>query len=453
MPSPDFNDKSLLAALDAANITHTTERAMFIAQMAHESGGFKYDEEVASGAAYEGRADLGNTQSGDGVRFKGRGYIQLTGRANYQHFGEVIAKSRPDLGLEPDSLVKNPDLAKRPDVAAAVATAYWDERVDKNAARAGNVEVVTKNINGGYNGLEDRRQYFNKFHGNLPEAQAASAAAGLTVPTNHSLDAVIADLQPHDPELAAQLQTIQRAYADKDTSHLTGIAEAMSGLRTKISNELEAADLAVDNQSMFIGLHIGPYSATALLKASNDQPLSDIDGLNKESAVKFLKEIGSDKTIDEVTAAQARQMASQYFNEQVQVASVTAKQQSQQSEQKQDTEFFGELIEEMMQTETGGLLFFMVTMIATLAFGEENAFSKAGQQAIGGTSVDDTQPVIDQQMREQQQTSNTPNLSSAAEAEVESIRRSSDNIESSNANTVNPSQSLPKIDKAVLTKS
>ena len=65
------------------------ERAHFLAQCAHESGGFIYREELASGAAYEGRRDLGNTQSGDGVRFKGRGYIQLTGRANYTKFGPV----------------------------------------------------------------------------------------------------------------------------------------------------------------------------------------------------------------------------------------------------------------------------------------------------------------------------------------------------------------------------
>ena len=64
---------------------HGDVRAGFLAQLAHESGQLRYMEEIASGSAYEGRRDLGNTQPGDGVRFKGRGPIQLTGRSNYRH--------------------------------------------------------------------------------------------------------------------------------------------------------------------------------------------------------------------------------------------------------------------------------------------------------------------------------------------------------------------------------
>jgi predicted chitinase len=151
-----FNESSLKAAMDKAGYTDPTERAMFLAQMAHESGNFKYDEEIHDGSNYEGRSDLGNTQPGDGKRYKGRGYIQLTGRANYTHYGKK-------LGVD---LAGNPELAKKPDIAADVAVAYWKERVNREAARKGDVKTVTKNINGGYNGLQDRIDKFKKYSGN-----------------------------------------------------------------------------------------------------------------------------------------------------------------------------------------------------------------------------------------------------------------------------------------------
>lgn len=152
-PGGQYGESSLLAAMSRAGIIDPTERAMFLAQMAHESGNFRYDEEIASGQAYEGRSDLGNTQPGDGVRYKGRGYIQLTGRANYRDYGNR-------LGVD---LENNPDLAKDPNIAADIAIAYWKERVDRNAARAGDVRTVTRNINGGLNGLADRQNKFNKY--------------------------------------------------------------------------------------------------------------------------------------------------------------------------------------------------------------------------------------------------------------------------------------------------
>ena len=151
-----FNESSLKAAMDKAGYTDPTERAMFLAQMAHESGNFRYDEEIHDGSNYEGRSDLGNTQPGDGKRYKGRGYIQLTGRANYTHYGSK-------LGVD---LAGKPELAKRPDIAADVAVAYWNERVDRAAAAKGDVRTVTRNINGGYNGLQDRIDKFKKYSGN-----------------------------------------------------------------------------------------------------------------------------------------------------------------------------------------------------------------------------------------------------------------------------------------------
>ncbi len=121
----------------------------FLAQVAHESGGFNYVREIASGAAYEGRSDLGNTEPGDGVRFKGRGLIQITGRANYKACGE-------SLGLD---LEANPELLESPANAAASAGWFWHSRGLNTIADRGDILAITKRINGGTNGLRDRQAY------------------------------------------------------------------------------------------------------------------------------------------------------------------------------------------------------------------------------------------------------------------------------------------------------
>ena len=122
--------------------------AHFMGQCAHESGGFRYMEEIASGAAYEGRKDLGNTEPGDGRRYKGRGPIQLTGRANYRTFGRL-------LGLDFES---HPEMVAYPSVGLLVALAYWDERGLNALADRDDLVGITRKINGGTNGIEDRRR-------------------------------------------------------------------------------------------------------------------------------------------------------------------------------------------------------------------------------------------------------------------------------------------------------
>lgn len=121
--------------------------AHFMGQCAHESAGFIYMEEIASGQAYEGRADLGNTQPGDGRRYKGRGPIQLTGRANYRAFGREV-------GIDFEA---HPEIVAYPSIGLMAAVRYWNSR-DLNArADADDLAGITKAINGGQNGLDDRR--------------------------------------------------------------------------------------------------------------------------------------------------------------------------------------------------------------------------------------------------------------------------------------------------------
>lgn len=121
-------------------------------QVTHECAGFRTTEEFASGAAYEGRADLGNTHKGDGKRYKGRGLIQLTGRANYRNIGEIL-----DLPLEDE-----PRLAAEPVTSLKIACEYWKNRKINAVADLDDLIKATKRVNGGLNGLEDRRKYLRK---------------------------------------------------------------------------------------------------------------------------------------------------------------------------------------------------------------------------------------------------------------------------------------------------
>lgn len=139
---------ALNPAMATGGITSVPRVAAFLGQILHETGGFQWLHELASGQAYEGRQDLGNTQPGDGPRYKGRGFIQLTGRANYRQAGL-------DLGVD---LENNPDFAADPTMAAKTAVWFWNKKGLNAKADAGDVRGITRAINGGYNGLEERIQ-------------------------------------------------------------------------------------------------------------------------------------------------------------------------------------------------------------------------------------------------------------------------------------------------------
>ena len=142
----------LQQTLERYDITTRLRIAHFLAQICHESDGFRTTVEYADGSAYNGRHDLGNTEPGDGPRFKGRGLLQLTGRANYRDYGQV-------LGID---LENHPERAADPALSLAIACEYWKRRNINADADNNDLESATWKINGGLMGLDSRRQYLNR---------------------------------------------------------------------------------------------------------------------------------------------------------------------------------------------------------------------------------------------------------------------------------------------------
>lgn len=140
----------LNAAMGGAGIDSSVRQAAFLAQVGHESGELVYTRELSTGAQYEGRADLGNTQPGDGVRFKGRGLLQITGRASYQACGAA-------LGLD---LLAQPELLETPVGACRSAVWFWTSHELNVLADDDAFGAITHKINGGYNGMDSRLKYW-----------------------------------------------------------------------------------------------------------------------------------------------------------------------------------------------------------------------------------------------------------------------------------------------------
>jgi putative chitinase len=138
--------------LDEFEINTPQRVRMFLAQIGHESGELRYVKELASGEGYEGRKDLGNTSPGDGVRYKGRGLIQITGRSNY-----VLCSL--GLGLP---LVEKPELLEEPVNAVRSAGWYWNKCNLNSLADLGLFQKITRRINGGLNGYSDRYRLYQR---------------------------------------------------------------------------------------------------------------------------------------------------------------------------------------------------------------------------------------------------------------------------------------------------
>lgn len=142
----DFYAQAITDAMIEFLIDSPKREAAFLANLCHETGSLAFVEELASGAAYEGRRDLGNTEPGDGKRFKGRGFAQVTGRANYLACGRA-------LGVD---LIAAPERLTEPVLAARSAGWFWRSKQFNPLADADKFGSLVHAWNGGYNGLDER---------------------------------------------------------------------------------------------------------------------------------------------------------------------------------------------------------------------------------------------------------------------------------------------------------
>lgn len=180
------NMRSVCAGLDtwgkAAGLDRPHRLAQYLAQLLHESGAFRYDGELwgptPAQKRYDNRTDLGNTPEtdGDGEKYKGRGPIQITGKANYTAFRDWCRAQ----GLNPPDFVEHPELVNTDPWEGIGPLWYWQTRKLNQFADTNDIEMITRRINGGVNGLADRIEWYTKaglvLAGYSPDAVAAFQA-------------------------------------------------------------------------------------------------------------------------------------------------------------------------------------------------------------------------------------------------------------------------------------
>lgn len=219
---------ALVAEMDAQGITNKNERAMLMAQVDHESNGFRAGEEsfsyrsadriaaVSKTAAKKGMpaieaamkqgpeavaelmygGRMGNKDPGDGYKYRGRGSIQITGRDNYKKLGEK-------LGLD---LENNPDLLQDPAIAAKASVQWWKDSGAGAKARSGDVRGTTQIVNGGQNGIAHRDQLYAKYSAD-PVANYSGAAIQTAQAAPTPAPAVKGVVTAHAPVVAAKVAT------------------------------------------------------------------------------------------------------------------------------------------------------------------------------------------------------------------------------------------------------
>lgn len=253
-----------LKMLDIVGAKSINQFAMIAAQLGHESVGLKYQEEIASGAAYEWRSDLGNIYAGDGVKFKGHGWIQITGRANHT----AVSKWAYACGIvsTADYFVQNPK-ALGSDEYCWVGPAWYLTQARPNwmaAADRGELENCTRQINGGLNGLADRRSRWNRA---LAMGERLIPGEGLTMAQVDELKELI---KSEGEKTRKHTEAWIKGFIGPIGADVKDIREQVTGARDAIAGDLAAS---------YPGWDFVELAKTARAKLDAGQGLTQMDAL------------------------------------------------------------------------------------------------------------------------------------------------------------------------------
>lgn len=231
---------------------HTpTRQAAFLAQIGHESGSLRHVEELASGVAYEGRANLGNTRPGDGVKYKGHGLIQITGRDNHR----AATLGLRGMGIQCPDFEETPAALTDPRWAAISAGWYWSSRRLNGLADVGDFEGITRKINGGLNGQPDRVRRWEKAKLVLATQAAAAPAEAKTEQPPAWSTSVPAFLIPALTAIVSALPELAKKWSGEEPS---AIATRNIGLATMVVDTVKSAVGAANEQDLVEKLSADP---------------------------------------------------------------------------------------------------------------------------------------------------------------------------------------------------
>lgn len=251
--------------------------AQYLGQLAEESGSWKWDQEIASGKAYEGRQDLGNTQPGDGVRFKGRTMGQITGRANYRAFTAWVRKNvdanSPDFEDKPELLNTDPWEGLGP-------IWFWSTHDLNDLADENNIEQITKKWNGGLNGFNVRVNFYvraalvllNYGPTDVTEFQRAAQAEGLLPPDTDKVKQVDGDAGPKTrAALHQKLVELSPTWLTTDTKR-GPVVETVTNTVTKHVETPVAVVAKGSDKRNWLWWPAGGIGATSIFQAFTDLP-------------------------------------------------------------------------------------------------------------------------------------------------------------------------------------
>lgn len=253
-----------LKMLDIVGAKTVNQHAMIAAQLGHESVGLKYQEEIASGAAYEWRSDLGNVYAGDGVKFKGHGWIQVTGRHNHT----ACSRWAYERGIVPtaDYFVTNP-AALGSDKYCWVGPAWYLTQARPNwmaAADRGELENCTRQINGGLNGLADRRSRWNRA---LAMGERLIPEEGLTMAQIDELKKLI---KSEGEKTRAHTEAWIKGFIGPIGADVKDVRQQVTGSRDAIAGDLS---------SSYPGWDFAELAKSARAKLEAGQGLTQMDAL------------------------------------------------------------------------------------------------------------------------------------------------------------------------------